>query len=135
MKAVINVKGTKLSVLSIHYKQTGEPFSVYAMDENGRESLFIDKSQSQYDTRPHIAVENLGKLLEYPEIEARLTKERENLISHIEELYEQESSELTKLSTKPFSFKLTEKRVAGLFDAIEEVKAFHEGYGSGGSNQ
>jgi len=127
MKAVLNVKGTKLSVLSVHYKQSGEPFSVYAMDENGRESLFIEKSQSQYDTRPHIAVENLSELLEYPEIESKLAEEREKLILHLEELYEHESSKLTKLSTKPFSFKLTEKRVAGLFDAIEEVKAFHEG--------
>ncbi|MCY9547307.1 hypothetical protein [Lysinibacillus xylanilyticus] len=128
MKKVLNVKGTKLSVLSIHYKQTGEPFSVYAMDENGRESLFIEKSQSQYDTRPHIAVENLSELLEYPEIDSKLAEEREKLITHLEELYERESSELTKLSTKPFSFKIKEKRVAGLFDAIEEVKAFHEGY-------
>ncbi|RDV25337.1 hypothetical protein [Lysinibacillus capsici] len=127
MKALLNVKGTKLSVLAIHYRKTGEPYEVYAMDENSRESLFIEKTQSQYDTRPHMVVDSLGELLEYPELEERLIKERNALITHLDETLEHERNELAKLTEKPFNFKLSQNRVRGIAEAIEEVIAFYEG--------
>ncbi|XRD24090.1 hypothetical protein AABM34_17045 [Lysinibacillus fusiformis] len=43
MKAVLNVKGTKLSVLAVHYRTTGEPSTVYAMDENGTVNHFLSR--------------------------------------------------------------------------------------------
>ena len=144
MKAVLNVKGTKLSVLAIHYRTTGEPSTVYAMDENGRESIFVEKVQSQYDTRPHVAVDNLSELLEYPELEARIVEERTKLVDHLEEMQQREDDRLTgiaidamesdsnlpfdnHLATKQQEYKLLQQRVFGIIDTIEEVKAFQEG--------
>ncbi|MFJ7407502.1 MULTISPECIES: hypothetical protein [unclassified Lysinibacillus] len=145
MRAVLNVKGTKLSVLSIHYHTTGEPSTVYAVDENGKEERFIEKSQSQYVRDPHVAVENLGELLEFPELEARIVEGNNKLISHLDEMIEQEGKELTgiaieamegepdlpfdnHLSIKQREYKLKQQRVLGWIDAVEEVKAFTEGY-------
>lgn len=145
MKAVLNVKGTKLSVLAIHYHTTGEPSTVYAVDENGKEERFIEKSQSQYVRDPHVAVENLGELLEFPELEARIVEGNNKLISHLDEMIEQEDKELTgiaieameseqdlpfdnHLSIKQREYKLKQQRVLGWIDAVEEVKAFMEGY-------
>lgn len=145
MQPVINVKGTKLSVVSIHYRTNGTPSTVYAADENGRESLFIEKAQSQYDNRPHVAVENLSELLEYPELEARIVEGNNRLIEHLDEMIEKENSELTgiaidamegepdlpfdsHLSNKQREYKIKQQRVLGLIDAVEEVKAYTEGY-------
>ncbi|WP_445479138.1 hypothetical protein ACULLL_01535 [Lysinibacillus irui] len=145
MQPVINVKGTKLSVVSIHYRTTGEPSTVYAVDENGREYLFVEKVQSQYDTRPHVAVDNLSELLEYPELEARIVDGTNELIVHLDEMLAQENQELiniavdameceadlpfdSHLSIKQKEYKLKQQRVLGLIDAVEEVKAFTEGY-------
>lgn len=144
MQPIINVKGSKLSVLSIHYRTNGKPSTVYAVDENGRESLFIEKVQSQYDTRPHVAVENLSELLEYPEFEARIVEERAKLIDHLEDMQKEENDRLIEiaisamedspelpfdnhLSTKQREYRLAQQRVFGIIDTIEEVKAFHEG--------
>ena len=145
MKPVINVKGTKLSVVAIHYRTTGEPSTVYAVDENGRESLFVEKVQSQYDTRPHVAVDNLSEMLEYPELETRIVDGTNELIAHLDEMLAQENQELiniavdameseadlpfdSHLSIKQKEYKLKQQRVLGLIDAVEEVKAFTEGY-------
>lgn len=145
MKAVINVKGTKLSVLSIHFRETGKALSVYAKDENGRETRFVDKSHSQYDTSPHIALENLDAALEYPDLEARIVEGNNRLIVHLDEMLAQENQELVNiainamegeadlpfdshLSIKQKEYKLKQQRVLGLIDAVEEVKAFTEGY-------
>lgn len=143
MQPVINVKGTKLSVVSIHYRTNGKPSTVYAADENGRESLFIEKSQSQYDNRPHVAVDNLNELLEYPELEARIVDGNNRLIKHLEEMQQEESNRLTDiaidamesdpnlpfdnhLAAKQHEYKLLQQRVFGIIDTIEEVKAVHE---------
>lgn len=145
MQAVLNVKGTKLSVVSIHYRANRKPSTVYAADETGRESLFIEKSQSQYDNRPHVAVENLGELLEFPELEARIVEGNNRLIEHLEQMLEHENIELTNIaidamegeSDLPFDnhplikraeYKLQQQRVLGWIDAVEEVKAYTEGY-------
>lgn len=145
MKAVINVKGTKLSVLSIHFRETGKALSVYAKDENGRETRFVDKSHSQYDTSPHIALENLDAALDYPELEARIVDGNNKLIAHLDEMLAQENQELVNiavdamesepdlpfdshLSNKQKEYKFKQQRVLGLIDAVEEVKAFTEGY-------
>ncbi|MFJ7950743.1 hypothetical protein ACIQZG_04345 [Lysinibacillus sp. NPDC096418] len=81
MKAVLNVKGTKLSVLSIHYRSTGEIASIYAADENGRESRYIEKSHSQYETTPHVALDSLEDALEFPEHEVRIVEDLQQLLS------------------------------------------------------
>jgi|GEM_PF-1002281 len=145
MQAVINVKGTKLSVLSIHYRETGKVLSVYAKDENGRDTRFVDKSQSQYDTTPHLAIEDLDSALEYPELEVRIVEGNNRLIEHLDKMLEHENIGLTNiaieamesepdlpfdshLSKKQREYKLQQQRVLGWIDAVEEVKAFTEGY-------
>lgn len=145
MKAVLNVKGTKLNVTVIYYHKNGLPSTVYAVDENGREQRFIETSQSEYVTQPHIAVDNLSELLEYPELEARIVDGTNELIAHLDEMLAQENQELiniavdameseadlpfdSHLSIKQKEYKLKQQRVLGLIDAVEEVKAFTEGY-------
>lgn len=148
MQAVINVKGTKLSVLTTHRSETGQLLSVYAKDENGRETRYIDKERSQYDTSPHVAVENLEGALEYPEAEARIIEERNKLIHHLEQMLRAEQSKLDailvdlgeteveypfenlgdKLITKQSEYKFAQQRVFGMLDTIEEAKAYAEGY-------
>ncbi|MFJ7951572.1 hypothetical protein ACIQZG_08595 [Lysinibacillus sp. NPDC096418] len=145
MKAVLNVKGTKLSVLSIHYRSAGEIASIYAADENGRESLFVEKVQSQYDRRPHVAVESFSELLEYPELEARIVEGQNKLIEHLEAMQKEENNKLldiaidamegepdlpfdSHLSNKQREYKLLQQRVFGIIDTVEEVKAYTEGF-------
>jgi len=148
MQVVINVKGTKLSVLSIHRSETGQLLSVYAKDENGHEARYIDKERSQYDTSPHVAIENLEGALEYPEVEARIIEERNILIHHLEQMQRHENEKLyeiltdmgemkddfpfgrvgERLVTKQREYKLAQQRVFGIIDAIEEIKAYAEGY-------
>jgi len=148
MQAVINVKGTKLSVLSIHYYTTGEPYTVYAVDENGKEERFIEKSQSQYVRDPHVAVDNLSELLEYPEFEARIVEDNKRLIQFLEDDLKDEKRKLYNILIEmgalkddaPFSnladrllerhseHALREQKVFGIIDTIEKIKAFSEGY-------
>lgn len=148
MKAVINVKGTKLSVLSIHYHTSGEPSTVYAADENGRESIFVEKTHSQYHTQPHIAVDSLSEIIEYPELEARIVEDNKRLIQFLEDDLNDEKRKLHNIliemgalkDDSPFSnlaakllerhseHALMEQRVFGIIDTIEKLKAFMEGY-------
>lgn len=148
MKAVLNVKGTKLSVLAIHYTSNGEPSSVYAADQNGRESLFIEKIHSKYDTRPHVAVDSLREIIEYPELEARIVEDNKRLIQFLEDDLNDEKRKLHNILIEmgalkddaPFSnlaakllerhseHALMEQRVFGIIDTIEKLKAFMEGY-------
>lgn len=148
MQAVINVKGTKMSVLSIHRSETGKLLTVYAKHENGRETCFVDKLDSQYYSIPHVAIENLEGALEYPEVEARIIEERNKLIHHLEQMQREENEKLIeiltdmgemkddypfgkleeRLVTKQREYKLAQQRVFGIIDAIEEIKAYAEGY-------
>lgn len=148
MQVILNVKGTKLSVLSIHYHSTGEPYTIFAIDENGKEKRFIEKSQSQYVRDPHVAVENLSELLEYPELEARIVEDNKRLIQFLEGDLNEEKRKLYNILIEmgalrddaPFSnladrllerhseHALREQRVFGIIDTIEKVKAFSERY-------
>ncbi|MDM5231445.1 hypothetical protein [Lysinibacillus pakistanensis] len=147
MQAVLNVKGTDLSVLSIHYSDTGKVQSVYAINEDKSNTCFVDKADSQYETRPHVAIENLEGALKHPEFESRIEEERNKLFHHLEQIQREEHNKLNdiliemgemeeeypfekleeKLVSKQREYKLAQQRVFGIIDAIEEVKAFHEG--------
>ncbi|SPT99131.1 Uncharacterised protein [Lysinibacillus capsici] len=148
MQAVINVKGTKLSVLSIRHSETGKLLMVHASHDNGHETCFVDKLDSQHFSIPHVAIENLEGALEYPEVEARITEERNKLIHHLEQMLRVEQSKLDailvdlgeteveypfeklgdKLITKQSEYKFAQQRVFGMLDTIEEAKAYAEGY-------
>lgn len=145
MQTIINVKGTKLSVLSTHQTETGKVFAVYAKDENGRETCYVDKSDSQHYTTPHVALDNLEGALEYPELEAKIVEGNNRLIEHLEDMQKEENNKLTDiaidamesdpnlpfdnhLAAKQHEYKLLQQRVFGIIDAVEEVKAFTEGY-------
>ena len=148
MKVVLNVKGTKLSVLAIRRSETGKLQSVYAKDENGPETHYVDKSESRYYTNPHVALENLEGLLEYPEVEARIVDDRNKLIEHLEDMYKEEVQTLEDLKTemaetrtelpcekigdllaqKQNEYFLMQQRVFGIIDTIEEAKACTEGF-------
>lgn len=148
MQAVINIKGTKLSVLSIRHSETGKLLMVHASHDNGHETCFVDKLDSQHFSIPHVAVENLEGALEYPEAEARIIEERNKLIHHLEQSLRAEQSKLDdllidlgeteaeypfeklgdKLIAKQSEYKFAQQRVFGMLDTIEEAKAYAEGY-------
>lgn len=146
MKAVLNVKGTKLSVLTIHYNRNGEPTSVNTRDEKGRlDGTYADKSIEGNAADIYDGFLDLKTALEYPELEARIVEGNNRLIEHLDEMVKQENSELTgiaieamgsepdlpfdsHLSKKQREYKLQQQRVLGWIDAVEEVKAYTEGY-------
>ncbi|MDM5245722.1 hypothetical protein [Lysinibacillus sp. G4S2] len=136
MQPIINVKGTKLSVVSIHYRANGKPSTVYAADENGRESLFVEKSQSQYDDRPHVAVENLAELLEYPDANKQIVDDLVELVKdskdHLKVLGNQIIQEVLTHDGLPFGdsalpnlakeYKEQSDYIDGVVSALEIVK-------------
>ncbi|MFJ7736431.1 hypothetical protein ACIQ2D_08805 [Lysinibacillus sp. NPDC097287] len=142
MKAVLNVKGTKLSVLSINY-HCDELFYVRTVDENGNEGLFHDEKTAQHVTG--VKLIDLKTALEFPDHEARIVEERAKLISHLEEMQKEENNKLldiaidamegepdlpfdNHLSIKQKEYKLLQQRIFGIIDAVEEVKAYTEGF-------
>ncbi|QDP99454.1 hypothetical protein FOH38_02165 [Lysinibacillus fusiformis] len=146
MKAVINVKGTKMSVLTIHYNRDGEPTSVNTRDEKGRlDKTYADKSLEGNAADIYDGFLDLKTALEYPELEARIVEGNNRLIEHLDKMLEHENIELTniaiegmeskpdlpfdsQLSRKQHEYKLRQQRLFGLIDGVEEVKAFTEGY-------
>ncbi|TKI53130.1 hypothetical protein FC756_25635 [Lysinibacillus mangiferihumi] len=138
MKAILNVKGTKLSVLSIHFRENGQIESVYVNDKDDKAVRCVNEKDSIYNAGYHIALKSLEDSLEFVNL-------NEKLIKHLDEMIEQEGKELTEiaieamegepdlpfdnhLSIKQREYKLKQQRVLGWFDAVEEVKAFMEGY-------
>lgn len=83
MKAVLNVKGTKLSVLSIHYRVNGEPSSVYTVDEEGREEKYCDKVLEGETSVDYDGFLDLKAALDYPEIKAKIAEDIENKIESL----------------------------------------------------
>lgn len=151
MKAVLNVQGSKLKVTAIYYRENGLPSTVYAVDEDGREQQFIEKSQSKYVTHPHVAVDSLADLLEYPALEAKIVDGNNQLIKHLEDMQKEEHNRLVEmaieamesesdlpfdshLSIKQKEYKLMQQRVFGIIDTIEEIKAYLEGYYANGND-
>lgn len=145
MKAVLNVKGTKLSVLSIHYAPNGNLFTVRTIDEDGREEVYVDAVEGKFITNEHSI--NLEEALEYPELEARIVEGNNKLIKHLEDMQKEEDSKLLEILTemgeleeelpfdslakrlvaKQIEYKCAQQRVFGIIDTLEEVKAFMEG--------
>lgn len=129
MKARLNILGRKQNIISVEVQdpETGERKHIY-------DSEF-------YSYMPDEQKIDLAKSIESPLI----AEERTKLIEHLDEMIEQESNELTciaidamegepdlpfdsHLSIKQKEYKLKQQRVLGLIDAVEEVKAFTEGY-------
>lgn len=149
MKAILNVKGTKLSVLSIHYSQNGEPTSVNTRDEKGRlDATYADKSLEGNAADIYDGFLDLKVALEYPELEARIVEDNKRLIQFLEEDLIDKKRKLhniliemgalkddapfsnlaAKLLEKHSEHALMEQRVFGIIDTIEKLKAFMEGY-------
>ena len=145
MKAVINVKGTKLSVLSIHY-HCDEIHNVTAIDENGNKKYFYDEKTAK--GAEDVVFVDLKTALEYPELEARIVEERTELIQLLEDGLDDEKRKLhnilvemgalkddapfsnlgVKLLEKHTEHTLKEQRVFGIIDTVEKVKAYTEGF-------
>lgn len=142
MKAVLNVDGKQLEVTNIYYVN-GEVKSVqvhlgnhlYETYEH-HDSLFSNDATKLVD---------FSKSLEFPRVKELIEDEQNKLIEHLDEFIKQENEELTNiaieamegrtdlpfnnyLSEKQQEYKLAQQRIFGIIDAIEEVKAFLEGW-------
>ena len=142
MKAILNLNGEKLEVANINlYKGKVENVQV----NNGNnvfKTYYNEKSNTFHEAALLI---NMEESLEFPELEERIVDERNKLIAHLDEIINSENEYLTAFAIEsmedeslPFSdlalvnsqkeYKLMQQRVLGFIDAVEEVKAFTEGY-------
>lgn len=144
MKARLNVLGRKLEVVSIDYS-LGEINTVLTVDDLGIYQHYHDEKSDKYNATA-LSI-NMKEALEFPEYEERIVDERNKLIEHLEELLRVEDEKLIDIAVDamesdadglPFAslslsnwqkeYRLTQQRVLGMIDAIEEVKAYTEGY-------
>lgn len=129
MEARLNILGRKHNIVSVEVEDV----------ETGKRKHIYDSEFYSY--MPDEQKVNLAEFIETP----LTVEERTKLIEHLEEMIEQESKELTgiaieamegepdlpfdnHLSIKQREYKLKQQRVLGWIDAVEEVKAFTEGY-------
>ncbi|WP_432352689.1 hypothetical protein [Sporosarcina sp. A2] len=143
MKARFNIDGKQLEVIAINY-HADEMSSVTIVDESGNYLTYYDKEYGSY-VESALKVE-LKKSIEFPEVQETIDNKINNLIHHLDEMYEIESGLLTDLAIDamednaglPFAevsllnsqkeYKLMQQRVFGILDTIEGVKAFQEGW-------
>ncbi|MET4560792.1 hypothetical protein ABIA69_001936 [Lysinibacillus parviboronicapiens] len=132
MKARLNILGRKHNIVSVEVEDavTGERKHIY-------DSEF-------YSYMPEEQKVNLAECIESPLI----AEERTKLIQHLDDMQQEEHNKLVDILTEmgeleeelPFDYlgkkliagqreyKLAQQRVFGIIDAVEEVKAFTEGY-------
>lgn len=142
MKARLNILGRKLEVVSITYYQD-KVTNVQVACGNGVYQTYYDEKSITFHGDALLV--NMEDALEFPDIEQRIVDERNKLIEHLEEMLVQEDNKLTDIAINamegeplPFSelalidsqkeYKHTQQRVLGVIDAVEEVKAYTEGY-------
>jgi len=142
MKARLNILGRKLKVISIDFLND-EVDAVLTVDDNGNYNSYYNEKTMK--SRGNVLFANMEEWLEFPDLEQRIVDERNKLIEHLEKLAAREDDELTGIaidamegSSLPFGelaliesqkeYKLMQQRVLGIIDAMEEVKAFMEGY-------
>lgn len=142
MKAILNVDGKQLEVVSISYHQN-KITDVQITDGIGVYQTYYDEKSITFHEGA-LSV-NMQEALEFPDIGQRIVDERNKLIEHLEKLVAREDDELTGIAIDamegdllPFSelalidsqkeYKLMQQRVLGIIDVVEEVKAYSEGY-------
>lgn len=144
MKVRLNVLGRKLKVISIDYLND-EVDAVLTVGDNGDYKTYYNEKTMA--SRGNVLFANMEEWLEFPDIEQRIVDERNKLIEHIEAFVISENDILTAFAIEamegksnglPFSelslvnsqreYRLMQQRVLGFIDAVEEVKAFTEGY-------
>lgn len=144
MKVKLNVLDKKLQVVSIDYS-LGEIDRVLTVDDLGIYQSYHNEKTTNYNSNS-LPIK-MEEALEFPEQEQRIVDERNELIEHLEELIVREKEKITAIAIDamegeadglPFSelplsdaqkeYKLTEQYMLGIVDAVEEVKAFTEGW-------
>lgn len=143
MKARFNIDGKQLEVVAINY-YSDEISSVSIVDESGNFKTYHDNNHGSY-IEDALKVD-LKKSIEFPEVQETIDNKLNTLIQHLDEMYKEENDKLTNIAIDamedtaglPFTevslldsqkeYKLMQQRVFGILDAIEEVKAFQEGF-------
>lgn len=144
MKAVLNVDGKQLEVVSIHYGN-GEVRSVMVHLGNHKYQTYEHHESFAFNDVSLLI--DFSKSLEFPQVKQLIEEESNRLIEHLDETLRVEDEKLINIAVDamesdsdllPFTssslsnyqkdYKLTQQRVLGMIDAIEEVKAFTEGY-------
>ncbi|MER1998404.1 MAG: hypothetical protein ABS882_01410 [Lysinibacillus sp.] len=133
----IIVEGNRHAVVNIEWFE-GKPIRVGVM-KNGVYTVLHDLSQStKYYTEPQLQID-LSEALEFS------TEKEDALVEHLEAVLNKEDAELKAMAVEameseaeePFALNLLNKqqeykkaqtRVFGMIDAVEEVKAFLEGF-------
>lgn len=134
MKAVINIKGTKLSVvgLNIHDDQIT---SVKVMDGEGKVATHYDSKHASY-VPEGASVVNLKEVLEFPDANKEIVEDLNQLLEdsrdHLKDLGEQIIQEVLVHDGLPFSdsvltnlvkeYKEHKDYIDGVASALEVVK-------------
>lgn len=144
MKAVLNVEGKQLEVVSINYSR-GRVRSVMVHLGNNKYETYEHHENFHFSDAQYLI--DFSKHLEFPQVKQLIDEESNKLIEHLESVLHVENEKLVNIAVDamesdsdglPFTssslskyqkdYKSTQQRVFGMLDVIEEVKAFTEGY-------
>lgn len=151
MQPILTVEGKQFEVYAVYYR-SGKINSVTIENESGNLVTYHDINEdTQYYIEQPLKID-FATALKYPAFEVQITERENKLIEHLETMLTSESDDLTGIAIdamegepeEPFAlnlvnkqqeYKLQQKRVLGIIDAVEEVKAYLEGYYAGESNE
>lgn len=134
MKAVINIEGTKLSVVGLNIHE-GQVTSVQALDGDGKVTSHYDSKHALY-VPEGASVMNLGEALEYPDTNKQIVEDLNQLLvdsrDHLKDLGEQIIQEVLVHNGLPFGdsvlpnlakeYKEHSDYIDGVASALEVVK-------------
>lgn len=147
MQPTLTVEGKEFEVYSVYYRQ-GKINSVTVEDESGNLVNYHDINEdTQYYVEQPLKID-FATALKFPGFDAEIKQREDKLIEHLDTMLTNEDNNLLgmandmartkvelpfeKLEEKLVKLKMeydsAEQRVLGMIDAVEEVKAFLEGY-------
>ncbi len=151
MQPTLTVEGKQFAVYAVFYRD-GKINSVSIYDESGTTVTYHDINE---DTKYYIEQPlkiDFATALKFPEFEEQTKAHENELIDHLEMMLKEEHQGLIDIAINameedelPFvgaslvekqrEYKLHQQRVLGIIDAVEEVKAYLEGYYEGVINE
>lgn len=151
MQPMLTVEGKQFDVYAVFYRK-GKIDSVTIIDESGNQVSYYDINEdTQYYIEQSLKVD-FATALKYPVFEEQMKVHENNLIEHLEMMLKEEHEGLIDIAINameedvlPFvgaglvekqrEYKLHQQRVLGIIDAVEEVKAYLEGFYAGDTNE
>lgn len=149
LKPTLTVDGKEYEVFSLTFRD-GVADSVTIFDKSQNCITYRNEKLTSSYIEENLKLD-FSKALRFIGVKEKIASEREKLIAHLDEMHERENQELIELAIdamegnaeEPFALNLVDKqrdykfkqqRLMGLLDAIEEVKAYTEGYYANGND-